>query len=243
MPKIAIATMTWARTPPEEELLFDSLSCLSALGLPVVATEGGSAEAFVRRLHSLPNLQLLPQAAGPGPRLISQVQASFSAAATLDPEYVLYTEPDKRGFFTHRLGAFLSSLDLYPDAGMVIAARDAGSFATFPEGQRLTETLANQLFSEVFGQEGDYNYGPFLLRATLLRSLEAIREDVGWGWRPFLMAVSHRLGLPVVCHPMDLPCPEEQRGEDDPQSRLYRMEQLAQNVRGVVLGLKTELME
>jgi hypothetical protein len=66
------------------------------------------------------------------------------------------------------------------------------------------------------------------------------RQDIGWGWRFFLLAVARRLGFPIRRFVADLPCPPEQRGEDDTRSCIYRMEQLAQNVRGLALGLRSD---
>lgn len=235
------ATITWARTESEAALLCEGLRLLSAHGLPVVAADGGSLAGFTERVRGLPNLSLAPYQPGQRPRLVGQVQAALAGAAALGADYVLYTEPDKRWFFAHRLEAYLDALPQDAGVGMLIAARDERSFATFPAGQQLTETLTNQLLGEALGRAGDYLYGPLLIRADLVPHVCRIREDVGWGWRPYLMAVCRRLGLPIGLHTADHPCPEEQRGEDDAASRVYRMEQMAQNVKGLALGLKTPL--
>ncbi|NJN98882.1 MAG: hypothetical protein HC875_34695 [Anaerolineales bacterium] len=55
------------------------------------------------------------------------------------------------------------------------------------------------------------------------------------------MGVAQRLGLAVRHFTLDLPCPPEQRDEDDKKARLYRLEQLAQNARGLVLGARWPL--
>lgn len=243
MPRLATATITRARRPAEAALLRDSLEQLSDHGIPVCVADGGSGEAFLDRLRALPHLMVTAVEPGDGPRLLGQVQAALAAAGSLEPEFVLYTEPDKGWFFAHRLRAFLEALQRHPEAGVLVAARDGASFATFPAGQQLTERLTNALCAEVLGQAGDFLYGPLLLRASLLPHLGRVREDVGWGWRLLALVLARRLALPVVCHTADLPCPEGQRGEDDLRSRTYRMEQMAQNVRGLVLGLRMPLDE
>jgi hypothetical protein len=68
-----------------------------------------------------------------------------------------------------------------------------------------------------------------------------LHDDLGWGWRPYLMAVTLRLGHRLVCLESDFQCPEHQRGEDEPAARIYRMEQLAQNVKGLAMGLKADV--
>jgi len=243
MPRIAVATMSLARSPEEEDLLHGSLEYLSAKGLPVVVADGGSEEGFGDRLRTLPHLTVVGRQTDGAPRLVGQVQASLAEAARIDSDWILYTEPDKRWFFEHRMDDFLTSVEGAGSASVVVASRDAASFATFPRGQQLAETLLNTLCAETFGVDGDFTYGPLLIRPELLPAVLALRQDLGWGWRIFLMAVAHRMGQPVALHSADLPCPEEQRGEDDVASRIYRMEQLAQNVRGLALGLKTALDE
>jgi hypothetical protein len=80
------------------------------------------------------------------------------------------------------------------------------------------------------------------VRADLVPHVTELHEDMGWGWRPYLMAIAHRLGAGVAYHLADLPCPEHQRGEDHEAARIYRVEQLAQNVKGLALGMKADII-
>jgi hypothetical protein len=124
---------------------------------------------------------------------------------------------------------------------VIVAARNAESFATFPQGQQLTETLLHRLCAETWGIDGDFTYGPLLIHPDLVPYVEAITDDIGWGWRIYLMAICQRLGKRIALYTADLPCPIEQRGENDMRHRIYRMEQLAQNVKGLALGMKVPL--
>lgn len=241
MPQLAIATMTWARTPAEAETLTTAVEQLSAHGLPVVIADGGSTvQGFTDRLRALPRVSLVLPRLGPG-RLVGQVQAALEGAEHLGADHILYTEPDKEQFFSRSLDDFLATLESEPDAGVLLASRDAESFATFPAGQQLTESMFNRLAQEAIGVAGDTLYGPLVLRSTLIPHITHLHDDLGWGWRPYLMAVTHRLGMSVVCHEGSYPCQVEHRGEDDLGARIYRMEQLAQNVHGLALGLKVAL--
>ncbi|MGV3724698.1 MAG: hypothetical protein ACO1SX_27690 [Actinomycetota bacterium] len=241
MPTLAIATMTWARAPEEAEQLFGAVQQLSRHGLPVVIADGGSTvTGFTDRLRGLPGVSLVLPRLSPG-RLVGQVQAALEGAEHLGAEHIFYTEPDKLEFFSASLDDFLATLSSQPDAGMLLASRDPASFATFPAGQQLTEALFNRLAEEALGVASDTLYGPLLLRSELVPHITHLHEDLGWGWRPYLMAITQRLGLPIVCREGSYPCPAAHLEEDDLDARVYRMEQLAQNVRGLASGLKASL--
>ena len=241
MPKITVATMTWAHTPREADLLTASIAALAEHGLPIVLADGGSIEGFTDRLRALQNVSTVMPRLGPG-RLVGQIEAAMAGAERSEPEYVLYTEPDKEWFFSHGLPGFVQALEQHPGVGVLLASRNAESFATFPSGQRLTESLFNHLAGETLDTEGDVLYGPLLVRTDLVTHITDLHDDMGWGWRPYLMAVAHRLGNAVTCFEGDFPCPEHQRGENDEAARIYRMEQLAQNVEGLALGMKADIV-
>ena len=236
-PDLTVATITLARSPAEAENLLGALTRLAHHGLPIVAADGGSLATFRERAGALPGVTLLATEPGSGPRLLSQVRLAVTTAAATGRRLVLYTEPDKHAFFERSLAALVTAALEDADA-VTLAARDPDSFSTFPAGQRLTESLMNRLAGEALGGDGDYTYGPLVTPARLASCLDEIRGDVGWGWRFFLLARAHRLGLPVRRHVGDFPCPPDQRGEDGPAARVYRMEQLSQNVAGLAQGLK-----
>ena len=231
---LSIATITWARDAAEESLLRTALSRLSRHRLPVFVADGGSGEGFVEFLRTLRDVSV--HHAGRG--VFRQAGTSLRLAGESGAEMILYTEPDKLEFFDRGLDTFLENAGAYGDAAVVLAARTPSSFATFPEMQRFTESTINGLCAEVLGVEGDYCYGPLLLHRALLPHLETIQEEIGWGWRFFAVAAAHKLGLEVQLIEGDFPCPADQRSESE-KERLYRMTQLEQNIRGLLLGLKS----
>jgi hypothetical protein len=87
----------------------------------------------------------------------------------------------------------------------------------------------------------DFLYGPFLIPARLLRYLDALPDDLGWGWRIFLLVLARRCGLPLVPFVSHLPCPAENAAEENEKTRFYRLEQMAQNIRGASLGFRLSL--
>jgi hypothetical protein len=241
--QIVVATITLVRNEQENRQLIQAIASLAGHGFPTVAADGGSTSGFANALRRLPNVVLRPYQPSAEPRLLSQVKSALAGAAGLNPDYILYTEPDKQWFFEHRLATFVEQALARTPFGVAIAARDEASFLTYPAFQHFTEMVTAHLSAEVLGQVGDVLYGPLLLNPALIPYVEKLTEDVGWGWRPLVMVIAQRLGLPVTHITLDLPCPVEQRDEDDRRARLYRLEQLAQNAKGLVLGARWPLEE
>ena len=167
---------------------------------------------------------------------------SLRVAVDSGADFIFYTEPDKKLFFNGKLFDFLLKSPSKENVGVVIAARSAESFATFPVFQQYTETVINNLCSEIIGEQGDYTYGPFLLNRKLTGCLDLASNEVGWGWRPFLFSMAKRKGCQIVRIENDYPCPLEQR-EDNASERIYRMMQLSQNIDGLVLSTRTPLLK
>jgi hypothetical protein len=233
--RIAIATISLVRNGEEEALLRQSLEALAALGIPVFLTDGGSPANFVSFLKSFPHFHVF---AAKG--LWPQASNSLCEAASHGAEWILYTEPDKLAFFTTHLRQMIAETMPEPATGVVMAARSAEGYATFPPFQQMTEKTINACCREVTGLETDYCYGPFLFHTKLLPLLHHLPENCGWGWRPFLFVIAHRTGMHVWAFTGDFSCPPGQR-EDDTTERIYRMKQLTQNIEGLVLATTVSL--
>jgi hypothetical protein len=228
--QVAIATITWARSPREEALLQRSLATLAQAGVPVAIADRGTNAGFAAFLKRLAGVTVtVPRRPG----LVSQVQASFDVAATFGRAFTLYTEPDKEFFFVHGMSSFLRRVPQAIDVGVAVAARSAESFESFPPMQRYTEGVVNHLCTERMGVAGDYSYGPLLISRALLPHVASLGNSVGWGWRPSTCLAERRAGLPIV-HIVDhYPCPPDQQCEDEGE-RLHRMQQLSQNILGLI---------
>jgi hypothetical protein len=227
---VAVATITWARSPQEEQVLAAALRCLANAGMPVAVADRGASVAFTELLRGLRGFRIcVPSGGG----LVSQIQASMNAAAEFGRRFILYVEPDKRFFFTHRMNDFLRQLPDHDRVGVAIASRSAESFATFPPTQRYTEGVINQLCGDIIGSVGDYSYGPFVLSRTLLSHVASLDDDLGWGWRHSTFIAAHRAGLDVLHVTGNYSCPPEQQHEGD-EERIHRMRQLSQNIIGLL---------
>jgi hypothetical protein len=230
---IPVATLTLARSAAEQALLERALKRLADGRRSIAVADGGSGATFVRAIGALPGTTVVAPDGRPG--LLAQVKGSLRAAFDAGSRAILYTEPDKEEFFDGAVDRFLRAAGAIDEPGVVLAARSARSFATFPDTQRYTEGVINTLCSEYTGVPGDYSYGPFLVDRRLVPHLLSIADDVGWGWRPFVFALAPRLGLRVDLIEGDYFCPTEQR-VDDAAERLHRIGQLEQNLRGLRLS-------
>lgn len=224
---VAVATITLVRDAEEAQLLEKALHALAARRWPVSIGDGGSPPDFLESLTRAGFTLAPPVARG----LVGQVKASVRSALETGRRFILYTEPDKLAFFETRLDQFIRSAP--DDVGIVVAARDSASFATFPQFQQHTEGCLNVLMADLVGATGDYCYGPFLMDRALAGYVERAADDLGWGWRPFLFRTAHTLGYRIVQHAGEYVCPPDQRVDTDAE-RLHRLRQLRQNVDGLI---------
>ncbi|HEY7383849.1 MAG TPA: hypothetical protein VH743_09290 [Beijerinckiaceae bacterium] len=227
---MSVATMTLARTVEEERALRAALRSLAQLGAPVFVSDGGSSEHFRASLRALPNVTVLQP---PRPGLVPQIRASLEAASARRTPFVLYTEPDKRQFFERDLERFIADAPDHPGLGASIVARTAASFATFPATQQLTEGTINALFGAEVGVADDFCYGPLILNRELVGRIRDVEDELGWGWRFYVIGAAQRLGYPLHAFATDVPCPPDQRA-DDVGDRKHRLRQLVQNLEGVL---------
>ncbi|GAB3181839.1 hypothetical protein [Telluribacter humicola] len=228
---IVVATLTWVRDAQEEQLMREAMQHLAELDVPVYITDGGSGKEFIEYLSGFPKFSVFKaNEAGVWPQVRQSLQAMDESV-----RFVLYTEPDKAEFFRSSLKEFILEAPDSDQVGVVLASRSQDAFATFPAFQQHTETTINRCCAEVISRLFDYTYGPFLFNRKLIPYLSSLEKEIGWGWRPFLFCLAHRLGYSVESLAQEVPCPVDQR-EDDPKERIYRMRQLTQNIQGIVLA-------
>jgi hypothetical protein len=232
---MVVATISLARSEHEADLLMRSLALLARHADPLIVTDGGSVPRFVREIAHDPRVRV-DAAIG----LVPQVKSSIAAAIATAAPRVLYTEPDKLEFFETQLSGVLECCDSMPADALAIVARSADALATFPARQRHNEQLFNRECEEAFGIVGDYCYGPFVMPGEFAKHVSASPDDLGWGWRPFVFALGHRLGYSLRMVTGRFDCPADQR-EEAVRDQAYRDRQLAENLRGLRLGLAATL--
>jgi hypothetical protein len=229
---ICIATITWARDEAEEKLLRDSLQQLALLQLPVFITDGGSRRDFLDFLKSFQQFNVM-EAKEKG--LMAQVKSSLSAAHLSGAKFIFYTEPDKLLFFQQHLPNILNELSFDEQAGIILMERTVKGFSSFPPFQQMTETTINNCCAEIIGTPLDYTYGPFLLNSKLVPYLDLVKEDIAWGWRPYIFSIANRLGYKIESVIDDFFCPIGQQ-QASPAENIYRMRQLKQNIEGLLIS-------
>lgn len=234
---ISIATITLARDEAEETLLRKSLQQLAKLEVPVFITDGGSRPGFVDFLRTFPHF-IISNSKVKG--VWQQAKNSVSEAYQNGSAFIFYTEPDKYDFFCHSLLQMLDNVQINDESGIVLASRSSAGFATFPAFQQMTETTINNCCAEIMQRNFDYTYGPFLLNRQFVPYLELVKEDIGWGWRPYTFGIAKRLGYKIESYITDVCCPIQQR-EDTVKERIYRMRQLSENIQGSVLSTAVSL--
>jgi hypothetical protein len=229
----AIATMTRARNQNEAELLYCALSSLARLGVRIFVTDDPtSVPEFTQAMKKLPNVRLQQG----GHSLAQRIKWSLRRAMR-HADFVIYTEPDKKDFFEKGIEALLHQAQ-GDEAVLTIAARDESSLATFPDGQRWTESSFAELANRLLGPLPDLLYGPLAFQTRSVGELiEQAPEDVGWGWRTYVVARCALAKLKIASYSTYLPCPHQQSGEDGKNDRVYRLQQLIENIRGLRLAL------
>jgi hypothetical protein len=228
--KVAVATITQARSPGEEATLGRSLARLADAGLPIAVADRSSSPTFVAVAKRCSTAYV---AVPPDQGLVAQVKASVALASTFGRPSILYVEPDKELFFEVHLHAFVRRAADDADVGIVVASRSHISMQTYPHMQRYTEEVINRLVGESIECPGDYSYGPFLMHPAVVPCLADLDDRLGWGWRHRVFLTAHRLGSRVTHVVGDYECPCDQSGESD-ADRIHRMRQLSQNILGLV---------
>jgi len=229
---LAIATMTRVRNDDDASILCASLTALSSCGYPVFVADAGSIPTFKDFLSRLPNTTAWEE----DPNLVRQIKASMGKAEHSGARFLIYTEPDKREFFTAGLLAYAQSVTESVDVpAVVVATRSETSLKTFPRYQQLTEGLFNRMARALLELPiSDYVYGPLLLNVrTTSDFIRHAGEELSWGWRAYVIGRAALAGLPVVPWTTSVPCPSAQRAEDDQPEIVHRLSQLEENIHGL----------
>lgn len=224
--RIAIATITMARTDSETEEISSALEELAKHEWPVFVADRSTHEGF-KIFLARSNFTILEGASD----LVSQVRLALDNAAKSSDE-ILYTEPDKKFFFRERLAEFISAAK---ENALTLPARSPQSFATYSKIQQRVESAVNELCGAMVGVRGDFCYGPMLFPSSLAGRLDKFPAQLGWGWRLFIARAADRVALKE----MDLPCPENQEA-DTPEEWAHRMRQFTQNIAALLHGASAE---
>ncbi len=233
--RLVFSTVTLAKTREEEETIVRGIEMLSSKNIPsLIIVDGGSSSDFIARLGAIPRTSLVQKGGG----LFVQTKEALNKASGESSPYIFYAESNKEQFFKTSLDEFVQKafehMERDPNCGIVLPSRTSGSFATFPSFQREEELSLNRLLKELMGRAGDedFAYGPRIILRDLIPYLNRASKEIGWGWMSYLLIIVNRLGKSIYTIPLELPCPEKERGETR-ADKLYRLEQFRNHIDGI----------
>jgi hypothetical protein len=241
-PKFVIATMIRGRDPEEARRVLASLRVLAKFRVPIYVTDDLSSlpefSAKIRRMSGVMYRQS-------GRSLAQRVKLAISRALRDSaPDFVFYTEPDKKEFFQRDVSRLLEFAAKHREAALIIPSRDHTAFTSFPEMQQRPESVFSSLAGNFTSSHiGDWLYGPMVLNPKLVQEyLDDVPDDLGWGWRIYLITRCLKAELSVLSYTGNFCCPQSQR-EQDEKGDIYRLQQLQENIAGLRSALQDALSE
>lgn len=232
--KMAVATVSWARTEEEKHLILATMKELDKLGLPVILTDQSDSKfPLFDDAKKLKNFQVFME-----DNLDSKVKNSLSKAAEIG-EIVFYTESDKLNFVRDHAKSFIDK-SLKNLSGISLAARLPKNFQKVPEYQMIMERFLADTFGFLSGKSfgGDF-YGPRIIPSSLVKYLDQLDENIGFGWQAYLLAVAHRLNLPIKIFSFDVLSPDDV--QKNKELVLFRMKQAIAELKGFEKGMEVAL--
>lgn len=235
---ICFATVTLARSRSEEKIILKSLRALSQTDLPMVVVDGGSSKNFISDLKSIPRINIKRETKG---NLFTQVRQALKEASIRYP-FVFYSESNKFEFLSKKSKDFLRDARVLiqsdQNLGMILASRSKKSTTTFPKFQRLEESLINKLLCHLLKKKSivDFTYGPRIINASLIRYLEDISLDLGWGWMSFLLFAAKAENKKIYSTTLEALCPKNERMETKVDTK-FRLKQFQDHLSAIDYGI------
>lgn len=233
--RIAIATFTLARSKGEEKLIEETIQSLSLLSIPIVISDSGSPLSFIKKVKKIENVILINHNAG---TFIEQIISSHKEAAKLSP-HIFFLQTDKLDFAKKYAKKMIDEYTNSSKKGMFIAIRGNDTLQKYPHFQRKQEEFLNYFISDYTGIKGDYVAGPKIYPSSIVKYLDQINEEIGWGVEAFFYVIAKRLNLSFDFFPIRITPPDDI--DDAKTSKLYRLKILQWELDGFFKGLKAKL--
>lgn len=231
---IAITTVSWARDHHEEKIIFESLQKLSELELPIIVADRGSPYSFVKKMRTLPNVNILE-----AEDLTDQLIQSHQIASEFG-ENLFYIAPDRQDFVEKYAHEFVEKFRTFTKPTLFSASRTPKSFATYPQFQQRAEGFVSYVIGDYVGHEEDYLFGPKIYPASLVHYFKFITGNLGWGLEAFVYVVAHRLGIKFDFLPCTVDAPKDFLRNANEQ-KLYRLTVAKWEMRGFLEGLQIKI--
>lgn len=230
---IVVSTISWIRTSEERAIVLETINALSKLEIPIVIVDGGSSADDKEKIKAIPHVVLL-EAKG----LTNQLILSHREAAKRG-EYLFYLQSDKLEFARKSAGEMVETYRALPDQGMLIPVRTQESIDSYLSYQWQVEEFLNFFISDYIGIKNDYYAGPKIYPATLVKYLDNLKLDIGWGIEAYFYALAKRLGMKLDFTPVISTAPIDVDNEEDTKN--YRLRITKWQIEGLLEGQKTLL--
>lgn len=202
--KIAITTTSWIRSNEENEIVLQTIKHLSLLNLPMVIVDRDSPVDSKDKIKKMPNVSFFETNQG----LQTQLIQSFKETAKL-ADNLLYLHTDKLDFVKNYASDMIEKYLNLPTKGILIASRDEKSWDSYPPYQKKQEEYLNFFLGDYVGFRNDYIVGIFILPGFLVKYLDNIKGNIGWGIESYLYVIAKRLGLHFDFYPCTLSFPKD----------------------------------
>lgn len=231
---IGIVTISWIRTPEERSVVLETLQSLSRLHVPLVIVDKGSAAEDLQLISRMPNVILFTGVTNHTEQL---KKAHVEGAKIAD--YLFYLHTDKLDFAQNMVSKMIDRYRLLPKKGLFIPSRMHPTMQAYPKFQRVTEEFLNFFMSEYTKQEEDYYAGPKIYPSSLVKYLDHLTSDIGWGIEAYFYVIAKRLNIPFDFMSFDMAPPIDV--DDEAETKVYRLKIVEDQIQGYLKGLEVTL--
>jgi len=210
------------------------IELLSHLDIPIVIVDAGSPSQDLERIKSLKNVVVYESKLG----LTNQLIKSHKEAEKIG-DYILYLHTDKLDFARDTVPKLIEKYRKLVKKGILIPTRTEESLNTYPIFQRKEEEYLNFFMSDYIGIEADYYAGPKIYPSLLVKYLDMLNGDIGWGIEAFFYAIAKRLNLSFDFYPFFMQSPVDI--EDQEKTKKYRLRIMQWQIEGLIQGKNLKL--
>jgi len=231
---LVIATVAWGRNAKEQKIILSTLQKLSILNIPIIVVDERESEfPIVSHKERYPGIAFFREEG-----LDRQVLRALGEARKIG-EHIFWIESDKKEFADKYAKEFVEAFLRKPSA-MHFPVRSQGSMKQYPSYQQTTEKFLWDSFAALFNTKSfDLSYGPRIFPAFLAAYIPRMKEDVGWGWMGYVIAIAFRLNLEIEKKVFEVTPPPDAQQKDE--IILYRMRQAREWLRGLEWGKRVAL--
>lgn len=231
---IAIATLSWIRTPDESKVVLETIEYLSKLDVPLVIVDAGSPKEDGEKIKDMKNVIFFEDKND----LTSQLILSHKEAANL-ADSIFYLHTDKLDFARSTASKMIETYRKLDKKGMLVPVRTKKSIATYLPYQRTAEEYLNYFVGDYVGIPGDYYAGPKIYPRSLVQYLDQMNEKIGWGIEAYFYVIAKRLGLSFDFLPFFMRAPIDV--DDEEKTKIYRLQIVEWQINGFIQAQKVKL--